>query len=202
MRRLGRLPVIVVATLLSALPAHRSRAQVAPGQPAQPPGQQPQLSGPEALRAETDQILADRNLRQPVYDGVKFLALAAQGRLNQADAVFVTRGATRQSLQNGRVLETLRRLNLKPPFSVQCVGANEISGQAFTMVYVATTEDGPIGVKLYVYRHEKGTFVGRIDVTEDWTELEQMADSVLRLPTPVVINAREAREGETAPPAK
>jgi hypothetical protein len=184
MRPLAALPLVtlLIATSFSA----PSAAQVAD------PAAQKRAADP--LAKESERMLDERSLRPAVYNGVKFLALVAQGKMVQADGVFLTRGRTRQSLQEGYAVDALRLLDLKPPFSIQCVGFNAMSLDALTIAYIATTEDGPIGVKLYIYKHENNVYVGRVDIADDWTKLELMTDSLLRLPAPLVINVTASRD--------
>ena len=49
-------------------------------------------------------------------------------------------------------------------------------------------------MKLYIYKHETGLYVGRVDVTVDWTELENMSETVVRLPAPLVVNVAPSKE--------
>jgi hypothetical protein len=133
-------------------------------------------------------------MRTPAYNLFKFLALVAQGKINQADGVFLTRDATRAQLTEGRTLDMLRVLELRPPFKIQCVGFNQLSLDALTLLYVSTTEHGPAGIKLYIYKHETGLYVGRVDITFDWTELERMTETVVRLPAPLVINVAPSKD--------
>jgi hypothetical protein len=192
-RRLPHPPLCValIAVAAAIVVPLRSIAQPVARRPVTAP---PAATGAGTLTEQAERMLDDRNLRPVAYNGVKFLALIAQGKINQADGVFLTRDATRAQLTEGRTLDMLRVLDLRPPFKIQCVGFNQISLDALTLLYVSTTEHGPAGVKLYIYRHETGLYVGRVDVTFDWTELENMSETVVRLPAPLVVNVAPSKE--------
>src|SRR3954471_9627756 len=185
------LSLALIAVAAAIVPPLRSIAQPVARRPVTAP---PANSGGGTLTEQAERMLDERSLRTPAYNGVKFLALVAQGKINQADAVFLTRDATRAQLTEGRTLDMLRVLDLRPPFTIQCVGFNQISLDALTLLYVSTTEHGPAGVKLYIYKHETGLYVGRVDVTFDWTELENMTETVVRLPAPLVINVAPSKD--------
>jgi hypothetical protein len=184
-------PVALVVLAAAIANPLRSIAQPVARRPVTAPPANP---GGGTLTEQSENMLKERNLHTPVYNGVKFLALVAQGKINQADAVFLTRDNTRGLLTEGRTLELLRLMDLRPPFTIQCVGFNQISLDALTLLYVGTTEHGPAGVKLYIYKHEKELYIGRVDITFDWTELEHMTETVVRLPAPLVINVAPSKD--------
>ena len=193
-RRTLHLPLcvaLITLTVAIIIPL-RSLAQPVVRRPVTAPP--PANNGGGTLTEQAEKMLDERSLRTPVYNGVKFLALVAQGKINQADAVFQTRDQTRALLTEGRTLDALRVMDLRPPFTIQCVGFNQLSLDALTLLYVATTEHGPVGVKLYIYKHQTGLYVGRVDVTFDWTELENMSETVVRLPAPLVINVTPSKD--------
>ena len=185
------LPLAFIALIAAILIPLRSIAQPVARRPVTAP---PTVAGGGTLTEQAERMLDERNLRTPAYNGVKFLALVAQGKMNQADGVFQTRDQTRVLLTEGRTLDMLRVMELRPPFTIQCVGFNQLSLDALTLLYVGTTEHGPAGVKLYIYKHQTGLYVGRVDITFDWTELERMTESVVRLPAPLVINVAPSKD--------
>lgn len=185
------LPIVLIAVAAAIVIPLRSLAQPVSRRPVTAPPANP---GGGTLTEQAEHMLDDRNLRPAAYNGVKFLALIAQGKINQADAVFLTRDATRAQLTEGRTVEMLRVMDLRPPFTIQCVGFNQLSLDALTLLYVGTTEHGPVGVKLYIYKHDTGLYVGRVDITFDWTELEHMTETVVRLPAPLVVNVAPSKD--------
>src|SRR4051812_18822309 len=99
------LSLALVAVAASVIIPLRSFAQPVARRPVTAP---PAAPGGGSLTEQAERMLDERNLRSAAYNGVKFLALVAQGKLNQADAVFQTRDATRALLTEGRTLEMLR----------------------------------------------------------------------------------------------
>jgi hypothetical protein len=134
-------------------------------------------------------IITDRKLTPILTTGVAFLMHASQRDYASACKDLKVDPAVAKTFEQGRVPELLRQMNLTAPFDISFIGFNFISNDATTLLYVTNTEKGPIGVKLSVYVYKDGNHLGRVEATDDWSELAAMAASVERLPAPLKFTA-------------
>ena len=148
----------------------------------------------DRLGSEAEAMINERNLMPGIQAAVRFLVLASSGKLDDANKVMEITPAAREMLTRAKTTDLLRRANLAPPSTIQFVGFNLISNDVATMLFVGTTETGPVAVKMYFYVHKNKSYLGRFETTEDWKETEQMLSTVQRLPAPYVINLTPKRE--------
>lgn len=65
------------------------------------------------------------------------------------------------------------------------MGINPVSTKVNIFYFVGTTPDASAGIKVTVYEHGEKLYVGNIEYDTDWDDVEQLANTVLRLNTPL-----------------
>jgi hypothetical protein len=146
---------------------------------------------PATLSADSERMINDRQMRPVAYAIVSFLELSANGKVMQTQKLFQTTARVRESLENGDVAALLRRVSFQRPFKIELVGFSVIGQASAALVFVATTADGPVGIKVCIYRHETTNYVARVDATADWGDLEAMVATVDKLPVSLIIAANK-----------
>ncbi|MCL2641323.1 MAG: hypothetical protein FWD53_10790, partial [Phycisphaerales bacterium] len=59
--------------------------------------------------------------------------------------------------------------------------------QTGTLLFTTATVDGPVAFKIYHYKFANQRYVGRLEITDDWSEIERMYTTVDILPNPITV---------------
>lgn len=140
------------------------------------------------LERATEAMIEARSLRGAIFMGVRFLVLAQDEDFGAIDRFIRCTPEVRQELARRETAVILDRLDLDAPFRISVVGFKLIMGDAVTMLFVSTTEQGPVAVKLSYFVHENQLYMGRVQIADDWDDIEALVDSVDRLPAPFNIS--------------
>lgn len=143
------------------------------------------------LAADTERVLNERQMKPTAIAVVNFLELAMNGKVAQMQRLFKAAPRVQEWLERGDVADLLRRVNFQRPYQIDLVGFSKLGQSASALVYVATTADGPIGIKVCVYRHDGTNYIDRVYATAEWHEIEAMIATVDKLPASLVVSMKK-----------
>lgn len=143
----------------------------------------------DMLSMDAERMIAERQLGPIVHQAVRFMSLVRTDKLDDAGRLFAMSQSVREQVQSQTMSGPLSRVDFEPPFHIELVGFQPFSRQVVELLYVATTEAGPVAVRLRVYQHERQIRLAGMDVTDDWDAISAMLDNVIRLPASLVISA-------------
>jgi len=88
-------------------------------------------------------------------------------------------------------LEQVQRIFRKFPklsgLQLALIGGRELGDQTGVLLFTVTSENGPVAFKIYHYKFGDTRTVGRMEVTDDWMEIERMYTTVDALAAPVLV---------------
>jgi hypothetical protein len=55
------------------------------------------------------------------------------------------------------------------------------------LLFTTVTEQGPVAFKIYHYKYGSNRCIGKIEVTDQWSEIERLYTTIDPLPAPVTV---------------
>jgi hypothetical protein len=116
-----------------------------------------------------------------------FLRAIVSRRYNQAQGIFKIRRSVQSYLEQEEPTRILGRFIRPDRFDLNLVGGRSLGQNIGTLLFTIAAEDGPVAIKVYYYGYGNDINVSRIDVSDDWDELEMLATTVEILQAPVTV---------------
>ena len=132
---------------------------------------------------------------------IRFMAVAHDGKLDEAGRIFRLSADVRHALTDGEAGRLLARVNFTPPAEITVVSFDLLTPSVVTVTFVATTADGPVAVRLSMYVHDHAPHLGRFEATDDWDRIASWAAAGTRLPVPynIELNPAAGKRATTGP---
>src|SRR5262249_14839820 len=107
-----------------------------------------------------------------------FLKAVITRRYNQAQQIFKLRRSVEVSLEDEETTRILSRFTKPDRFDLNLIGGRTLGQNIGILVFTIATEDGPVAFKIYYYGFGNDINVSRIEVFDDWDQIEQVAATV------------------------
>jgi hypothetical protein len=132
---------------------------------------------------------ADNDLPQRMaHEFAPFLRAIVTRRINQAEQIFKMRRSVLTSLEQPNAIRILGHFNKPDQLELNLIGGRMLGNSVGTLLFTISTQEGPVAFKIFHYGFDKDIYIGRLDVTDDWDEIERLAATVDPLPQPVTVN--------------
>jgi len=125
-----------------------------------------------------------------------FIRAIIMRRVNTAQQIFKIRRSVMTGLEQQETVRILSRFQKPDSLSLNLVGGRLLGQDIGILLFTLANEEGPIYFKIYYYGFDGQIYIDRMDIGEDWDELEKAAISMESLPAPVTVALNSADLGE------
>jgi hypothetical protein len=117
-----------------------------------------------------------------------WIAAVVQEKWNIATPIFPIRRHAQEYLELPNTQRIFRRFGGKPNgMELALIGGRGLGDQTGVLLFTVTTESGPVAFKIYHYKFGNTRSVGKIEVTDDWSDIEKMYMTVDPLQAAVLV---------------
>ncbi|MCL2647401.1 MAG: hypothetical protein FWD61_10425 [Phycisphaerales bacterium] len=170
--------LVVVLVVAMCLSMWFSRAG---GQAANP--DQPDLRTPQLV---PDRTMPDGDLpRRVARDFAPWITAIIQQRTDVANRLFPLKRQVQEIIQSPNALRIFRKFPKLTGMDIAFLGGRTLGDQISVLLFTIATEDGPVAFKIYHYKFTGQHYVGRLEITDDWSEIERMFFTVDILQNPI-----------------
>jgi hypothetical protein len=124
-----------------------------------------------------------------------FLRAVVTRRMNVAERIFKVRRSVYASLDQADTARILGRFVRPDELSVTLIGGRQLGQGMGVLLFTVVTSDGPVAIKVFHYAFGNDVYISRMDITDDWDEIEHYAAMVDILQQPVTVSLA-GQEGE------
>ena len=89
------------------------------------------------------------------------------------------------SLEQAESERILSRFAKPDRLELNLVGGRMLGNNIGILFFTIATDDGPVGFKLYYYGFGNDINVSRLEMTDDWDQIETLSTTVELLQTPI-----------------
>jgi hypothetical protein len=130
---------------------------------------------------------ADDMARRTIRAFAPFLRALVSRRYNQAQGIFKIRRSVQAYLEQEEPTRIMSRFIRPDRFDLNLVGGRTLGQNIGILLFTIAAEDGPVAIKIYYYGYGNDINVSRIDVSDDWDEIELLSSTVEVLQVPVTV---------------
>ena len=123
-----------------------------------------------------------------------FIRAIVSRRYNTAQQIFKLRRSVQASLEDADTTGILARFIKADRFDLNLIGGRTLGQNVGILLFTMASEDGPVAFKIYYYGFGNDIYVARIEVSDDWDQIEALSATVDSLPAPVTISLGAAAE--------
>jgi hypothetical protein len=124
-----------------------------------------------------------------------FLRAVISRRMNVAERIFKVRRSVYGMLDQAETARVLARFVRPDQLSVTLIGGRNLGQGMGVLLFTVVTEEGPVAIKVFHYSFGNDVYIARMDITDDWDEIERYAAMVEVLQQPVTVSL-SGQEGE------
>jgi hypothetical protein len=148
---------------------------------AAPPGQRPQ-------NAQMFQPSPDDNIPQRTARAfAPFFRAIVTRRSGQANGIFKLHRSVQSNLESAAVVQILARFRKPDEMFINLVGGRLLGQDMGILLFTAATETGPVAFKVYYYGYGQDMNIARMDISEDWDEIERLSATVDMMQVPISV---------------
>ena len=125
-----------------------------------------------------------------------FIRAILMRRVNTAQQIFKIRRSVMVSLEQQDTVRLLSRFQKPDSLNLNLVAGRLLGQNIGILLFTLSNEEGPVYFKVYYYGFEDQIYVDRMDIGEDWDELEKAATTLESLPAPVTVSLGAVDGGE------
>jgi len=133
------------------------------------------------LAKQSREILDTYGLETPSKHVAIYLWRLMEGKKETAYEMFETKESVKRALEKSAELKYLKA-HIAEVASLDFVGFRMVSTTVISFLYVMTTREGPVAVRIDSYSFGKKLVVSQIRMTREWEEMMRLVDSVKQLP--------------------
>jgi hypothetical protein len=158
-------------------------------------------AAPLLLRAQTGgparagAAPADDFPRRTTREFAPFIRALLSRRVTTAQQIFRMRRGVLAALDNMDDVRILGRFQRPSRIDLNLVGGRILGRGIGILLFTVTNEEGPVFFKIYYYDFGDQRYIDRIDISDDWTDLETAVTTVEMLPTPITVSLATGEEG-------
>jgi hypothetical protein len=116
-----------------------------------------------------------------------WLRAMIQHKSTIADQLFVTPKYIYSAFESDTGKRIMARFNGLQPHDLNLIGAKNLGRNTGAVLFTISTAEGPVGLKLYYYGFNAQMFISRIELADDWPDIERLDYGVDALPEPVTV---------------
>jgi hypothetical protein len=116
-----------------------------------------------------------------------FLHAIVQRRMNQAERFFKIRPSLRATLELPETERILARFRKPDEMSLNLIGGRMLGQDIGILLFTVATEDGPVAFKVFYYGYGQDMNIQRMDITDNWDDIERLSSMVDMLPVAVTV---------------
>jgi len=109
-------------------------------------------------------------------------------RINQAQQMFKIRRNVQTYLETAETVQILGRFAKPDRLELNLVGGRTLGNNIGILYFTVTNEEGPVAFKIYYYGVGEDVYIGRMELTDNWDDIEAGAVSVEALANPITVN--------------
>ncbi len=117
-----------------------------------------------------------------------FIRAVIARRMNNAVQIFKLRRGVETYLEQAETVQILGRFVKPDRLDLNLVGGRTLGQNIGILFFTVAHEEGPVAFKVYYYGVGDDIYIARMDITDNWDEIEAAAVSVEALPAPIVVN--------------
>jgi len=117
-----------------------------------------------------------------------FLKALINRRYNTAQSIFKIHRNVETSLEQEDYARILTRFNKPDRLDLNLVGGRTLGTNIGILFFTIATEDGPVALKIYYYGFGNDIIISRLQMTDDWDEIETLSTNLEILQTPVTVS--------------
>ncbi len=117
-----------------------------------------------------------------------FIRAILMRRVNTAQQIFKMRRPVMVALEQQDTVRLLSRFQKPDSLSLNLVGGRLLGENIGILLFTLSNEEGPIYFKVYYYGFEDQIYIDRMDIGEDWDDLEKAAVALESLPAPITVS--------------
>ena len=87
--------------------------------------------------------------------------------------IFKVRRTVETSLEQPETSRILARFQKPDELDLNLVGGRMLGNNMGVLLFTVATQDGPVAFKIYYYGFDQDVNIARIDVMDDWDEIER-----------------------------
>jgi hypothetical protein len=92
------------------------------------------------------------------------------------------------SMEQGDIVRILSRFQKPDTLSLNLVGGRLLGQNIGILLFTISNDEGPIYFKIYYSGTDDQIYIDRMDIGDDWDDLEAAAVSVESLPSPITVS--------------
>jgi hypothetical protein len=124
-----------------------------------------------------------------------FIRAIVTRRTNQAEKMFNMRRSVLRSLEQDESVRILAKFPKPDQLELNLIGGRTLGRNIGLLLFTVATEEGPVAFKIYYSGYGETMTVGRMDITDDWDEVERLSLTVDSLPSPITVMLGQIDEG-------
>lgn len=108
-------------------------------------------------------------------------------RLTAAQQVFKLHRNVMNTVASPETAQVLNRFNKPDRLDLNLVGGKILGQRIGILFFTIAHLDGPVAFKIYYYGYNGDTYISRIEITDDWDDIETMSQTLEILANPVAV---------------
>jgi hypothetical protein len=126
--------------------------------------------------------------RRVARDFAPWISAVIQEKFNIANPIFPIRKHAQETFDLPNTQRIFRKFGGKlNGLDLALIGGRGLGEQTGVLLFTITTESGPVAFKIYHYKFGNTRSVGKIEVSDDWSDIEKMYQSVDPLQGSVIV---------------
>jgi hypothetical protein len=116
-----------------------------------------------------------------------FLRAVVTRRMNVAERIFKVRRQVYATLDQQDTARILGRFIRPDQLSVSLIGGRTLGQGMGILLFTVVTEEGPVAIKVFHYTFGNDVNIARMDISDDWDEIERYSAMVDILQQPISV---------------
>jgi len=116
-----------------------------------------------------------------------FLRAVVTRRMNVAERIFKVRRSVNVTLDQADTARILGRFIRPDQLDLNLIGGRTLGQNMGILLFTVVTEEGPVAFKVYHYAFANDIYIARMDISDDWDEIERLSAMVDVLPQPISV---------------
>lgn len=116
-----------------------------------------------------------------------FIRAIVTRRINTATQIFKLRRPAEAALETPDAVRILARFQKPDRLELNLIGGRTLGQNIGILYFTIATEDGPVAFKINYYGFGEDMYVARMEITDDWEQIEQASATMETLPAPITV---------------
>lgn len=137
--------------------------------------------------------------RRTVKAFAPFIRAIVGRRMNVAERIFKIRRNVQGTLELPNTVRILGRFQRPDQLEMSFIGGRTLGRDVGILLFTVVTEDGPVAFRVNYYGFGNDMWVARMEVSDDWDDIERLALTVDPLPQGPVTTSLGGQIDENPP---